>query len=176
MTKPVSNRPWIALLLLLLAPAAVAQPPETFRSLDQQVETLKQEVIDINRELFMLEEELLFPANTQTFFFLSSEGDGLFQLDSVQLSVDGEVVSNYLYTQREVDALARGGVQKLHVQNLKQGTHEVVAIFIGKGPQGRDYRRGAQLNFEKDFDPKYIELKIIESAQKRQPEFQIKEW
>ncbi len=161
---------------LIMSSVALAEDKEEFQSLDEQVEILKKEVISINRELFILEEELLFPANTQTFFFLSMDGDVLFALDSVELKVDGKVVSNYLYTEREVAALAKGGVQKLHTENLKKGEHEIVVVFIGKGPNGRDYRRGANFRFNKDFDPKYIELKISESAKKNQPEFRIKEW
>ena len=139
------------LLVLLFGGQIMAADRERSQSLDEQVETLKKEVISINRELFMLEEELLFPANTQTFFFLSMEGDSYFSLDSVELKVDGKVVSNYLYTDREVAALS-------------------------KGPNGRDYRRGSSHRFAKEFEPKYIELKIIESQQKNQPEFVIKEW
>ena len=179
--KYFSTHQLVGLLILLVhslcpSSAAFAGDKGKFQSLDEQVETLKKDVISINRELFILEEELLFPTNTQTFFFLSMEGAGLFKLDSIELTVDGKVVSNYLYTEREISALAKGGVQKLHVENLKKGEHEVVAIFLGKGPNGRDYRRGASFKFEKSFDPKYIELKIIESEEKIQPEFAIKEW
>ena len=161
---------------LMQSSVLAAETEEKFQSLDEQLETLKKEVISINRELFALEEELLFPANTQTFFFLSMDGDVLFSLDSIELSIDGKVVNNYLYTEREIDALSRGGVQRLHIENLKKGEHEAVAIFIGKGPKGRDYRRGASFKFDKDFEPKYIELKIVESTEKIQPEFIIKEW
>lgn len=169
---------WVLPLTAVLMHASVfaAESEDQFQSLDEQLEALKKEVISINRELFTLEEELLFPANTQTFFFLSTDGDELFSLDSIELSIDGKVVSNYLYTEREIDALARGGVQRLHIENLKKGEHEVVAIFIGKGPKGRDYRRGASFKFDKDFEPKYIELKIVESTEKNQPEFVIEEW
>lgn len=164
------------MLVLLFSAPIIAADKEHAKSLDQQVETLKKDVISINRELFMLEEELLFPANTQTFFFLSMEGDRYFRLDSVELKVDGKVVSNYLYTDREVAALSKGGVQKLHIENLKKGEHEVVVIFTGKGPNDRDYRRGSSYRFAKEFEPKYIELKILESKEKNQPEFVIKEW
>ena len=163
-------------LTLLFSSQIFAADKERFQSLDEQVESLKKEVISINRELFVLEEELLFPANTQTFFFVSMEGDTYFDLNSIELTIDGKVVSNYLYTDREVKALSKGGVQKLHVENLKKGEHEVVVIFIGTGPNERDYRRGSSYKFEKQFEPKYIELKISESQQKNQPEFVIKEW
>jgi len=149
---------------------------EDFQSLDHKVENLKKEVISLNRELFVLEEELLFPATTQTFVFLSMDNDTFFKLDAVELQIDGKTVANHLYTERELKALKRGGVQRLHLANLKQGTHEVVAYFVGVGPNGRDYRRGATYHFDKGFDPKYIEVKIGESTAKEQPEFLIHEW
>ena len=160
--------------------AAVASQPASagadFKSLDGEVQGLKKEVLDLNRDLFMLEEELLFPANTQVAVFLSLDVGTFFELDSVQIKLDNKEVANYLYTDREVDALNRGGVHRVYLGNLKTGKHELVALFIGKGPQGRDYRRGATLKFDKGTDPKYIELQIKDSTGKLQPEFEVKIW
>ncbi len=163
---------------LLLAGVAKAEQAsqQQLQGLGEQVENLKKEVLQLNRDLFVLEEELLFPATTQTTVFLSMDTGVFFKLDSVQLKLDDKVVENYLYTERELKALARGGVQKLHMANLRKGQHELVAVFIGEGPNGRDYRRAASLEFEKGFDPKYIELKISDSSAKQQPEFVISEW
>ena len=158
------------------AEVAEARSREQFRALDEDVQELKKEVLDLNRELFLLEEELLFPANSQVAFFLSMDVGEYFELDSVQLKIDGKEVANYLYTAREVDALARGGVHKVHMANLKTGEHELVAIFTGKGPNIRDYRRGATLMFDKGIGAKYLELEITDRVKKQQPEFIIKEW
>jgi hypothetical protein len=160
------------------APPAVAGAPPAgdFQSLDAKSQTLKREVMDLNRDLFVLEEELLFPASTQLAVFVSMDVGKLFQLDSVQIRLDNEVVANYLYTPRESEALIRGGVQRLHLGNLRAGKHELVAFFTGKGPHDRDYRRGASLVFEKQTGPKYIELQIKDKEKKLQPEFVIKEW
>lgn len=147
-----------------------------FRSLDENVQDLKKEVLDLNRDLFLLEEELLFPANSQVAFFISMDVGEYFDLDSISLKIDGKEVSNYLYTDREVKALLRGGVHRLHMDNLKVGDHELVAVFTGEGPHIRDYRRGATLIFRKGIGAKYVELKISDRAAKQQPEFVIKEW
>ena len=147
-----------------------------FRSLDQDVQALKKEVLDLNRDLFLLEEELLFPANSQVAFFISMDVGEYFDLDAVNLKIDGKEVANYLYTEREVSALHRGGVHRLHMENLKTGSHELVAVFTGKGPSTRDYRRGATMNFDKGIGAKYVELKITDRVTKQQPEFAIKEW
>jgi hypothetical protein len=149
---------------------------QQFRSLDQDVQILKKEVLDLNRDLFLLEEELLFPANSQVAFFLSMDVGEYFELDSVNLKIDGKEVANYLYTEREAGALIRGGVHRLHMANLKTGDHEVIAIFTGRGPHVRDYRRGATITIDKGIGAKYLELEITDRIRKQQPEFVIREW
>jgi len=158
------------------AQASESESRDQFRSLDQDVQTLKKEVLDLNRDLFLLEEELLFPANSQVAFFISMDVGEYFELDSVNIKIDGKEVANYLYTSREADALIRGGVHRVHMANLKTGDHELIAIFTGKGPHVRDYRRGATLTFDKGIGAKYLELEITDRVRKQQPEFVVKEW
>ncbi len=157
------------------APSSGAQA-EDFKSLDQEVQALKKEVLDLNRELFVLEEELLFPANTQVAIFVSMDVGEFFALDSVTLKLDNKEVANYLYTDREAQALLKGGVHRVYIGNLKAGEHELIALFTGQGPHTRDYRRGATVKLEKGVGAKYIELKISDRASKAQPEFVVKQW
>jgi hypothetical protein len=163
-------------VFLLAGPAAVLGLDGDAESLDSEVQDLKGAVLDLNRELFMLEEELLYPANTQVAVFLSMDIGEFFALDSVQLEVDGKQVGNYLYTEREVEALHRGGVQRLFIGNMKTGEHEIVAFFTGVGPHGRDYQRGATLEFDKGIGAKYVELQISDRVSKQQPEFMVSDW
>jgi len=163
------------------APSAPAAAPSDasaadFKTLDQEVQGMKKDVIDLNKDLFVLEEELLFPANTQVAVYVSMDVGAFFALDSVTLKIDNKEVKNYLYTAREADALLKGGVQQLYLGNLKVGKHELVAFFSGKGPVERDYRRGATLKFDKGVGAKYLELKISDKVAKHQPEFLIKDW
>ena len=160
---------------LATTPAAADASPDT-RGLDQEIQDLKKDVVDLNKDLFILEEELLFPANTQVAVFLSVDVGQFFALDAVQLKLDQREVINYLYTPREVEALLKGGVQRLYLGNLKVGGHELVAFFNGKGPNQRAYKRGASLRFEKGVGAKYLELKIDDRQRKLQPEFEIKDW
>jgi hypothetical protein len=159
------------------ASANSAEPaPQDFKSLDQDVQSLKKEVLDLNRELFVLEEELLFPANTQVAVFVSIDVGVFFGVDTLTLKIDNKEVANYLYTEREAQALLKGGVQRVYLGNLKVGEHELVAFFTGKGPHVRDYKRGTSLTFEKGVGAKYLELKITDKKVKEQPEFAVKEW
>ena len=92
------------------------------------------------------------------------------------MTIDGKDIDSYLYTEREVQALLRGGVHRLYLGNLKVGEHELVAIFTGRGPNGRNYRRGADMRFEKTIGAKFLELKISDRESKSQPDFIVTEW
>jgi hypothetical protein len=160
------------------APAAPesGEPPADTRALDETVQDLKKDVVDLNKELFVLEEELLFPANTQVAVFVSMDIGEFFALDALTLKIDNKEVANYLYTPREAEALLKGGVHRVYLGNLKVGEHQLVAFFSGKGPNARDYKRGANLKFEKGVGAKYLELKITDRQRRAQPEFAIKDW
>jgi hypothetical protein len=158
------------------ASAAAASEPAPTGSLDDRVQQTKADVIRLNRDLLVLEEELLFPANTQVAVFVSMDVGLLFDLDSVQIKLDDKVVTTYLYTPLEVQALHRGGVQRVYLGDLKAGSHEIVAFFTGKGPHDRDYKRATTIKFDKTTEPKYIELQIKDVQQKLQPEFDVKVW
>lgn len=159
------------------APSAASQPAAgQGGSVDEQVQSLKSDVLDLNRDLFVLEQELLYPANTQVAVFVAVDAGTFFALDSVQLKIDGKEVADYLYTPREVHALVQGGVQRLYVGNLKAGKHELVAFLTGKGPHNLDYTRGATLDFQKDIGAKYLELTITDDQKKLQPQFRIQDW
>ena len=177
------------LVLVALLPgawAADAAPPDAAASaviaatLDARIEDTKNAVITLNRDLLVLEEELLFPANTQVALFVSMDVGKLFELDSVQIKLDDKLddklVASYLYTPLEVQALHRGGMQRVYLGNLRSGAHELVAFFTGKGPHERDYKRATTVKFDKGSGAKYIELRIQDSMGKLQPEFDVKVW
>ena len=168
---------WLGIALASSARAATAGGEATQAdSVDLDVQTLKKELVDLNKDLFKLEEELLYPASTQVAVFVSVDVGTFFALDSVTLKVDDKEVTNYLYTEREVQALHRGGVQRLYLGNLKAGEHELIALFTGKGPHERDYRRGTTLRIDKGVGASYVELKISDRVASLQPEFVVKVW
>ena len=163
-------------------PAAQAVPTSTAptESVQQpavtpQVENLKVSVLNLNRDLLILEEELLYPPSNQVAIYLSMDLGQFFNLDAVKLEIDNKLVASELYTDKQISALYRGGVQRLYIGNLKAGEHEVSAFFTGRGPQ-QNYKRGAKLVVNKAQTPLVLELKIIDSSAQLQPIFEIKEW
>ena len=142
----------------------------------KKIETLKQDVLTLNRDLLILEEELLYPSSTQVTVFLSLDVGTWFTLDAVKLKIDDKLVASELYTDHQLSALERGGIQRLYQGNLKVGSHEVSAFFTGVGPQGRDFKRAATITIDKADSPTLLELKINDSTASEQAEFSIKEW
>lgn len=169
-------RHWVrlAVLLSLLSPL-LFNPLCALAQETGNVEALKESVLTLNRDLLILEEELLYPASTQVAVYVSMDLGTFFNLDAIKLEIDGQLVASELYTDKQTKALFRGGVQRLYVGNLKTGEHEISAFFIGRGPQ-KDYKRGAKLVISKAQDPVVLELRIVDSTAQLQPEFTIKQW
>lgn len=145
-------------------------------SLKSQVAQLKDEVIQLNRDLFDLEESILHPANTQVAVFLSIKTKQQFVLDSVELKIDGRTATTYLYRENELKALEQGGVQRLYVGNISTGPHKINAVFNGQGTNDRYFRRDKIFRFEKTEKAKFVELSIESGKNKTEPEFRVKEW
>ena len=155
----------LCLIVMGTVPMASAEP------LDNEMEDVKKSLLELKRDLVILEEDLLFPASSQVAVFLSMDVGEFFQLDAVTLKVNGKQVAHHLYTEKQVDALYRGGVQRLFIGNVKQGKNRVTAFFTGRGPSGRDYRRATSVDFDKSFEPAFVELAITDSTAKYQPDF-----
>ncbi|WP_020211004.1 hypothetical protein [Gilvimarinus chinensis] len=162
-------------ILLLLALCLGAAPVFAQASADD-AEALKQSALNLNRDLLILEEELLYPPNSQVAVYLSMDVAEYFALDAVKLKIDDTFVAAELYSEKQVDALIRGGIQKLYIGNVKSGSHEISAFFTGIGPQGQPYKRAAAITIDKSTAPVVLELKIVDSTAKLQPVFEIKQW
>ncbi len=145
-------------------------------ALSQDVEALKQSALELNRDLLLLEEDLLFPASTQVAVYVSVDVGYFFQLDAVKLKIDDQLVASHLYSEKQNSALSRGGIQRLYLGNLKTGTHEITAFFEGIGPHEREYKRGTTFQLQKDQTPTMLEIRIMDSTEAMQPKFDFKEW
>lgn len=167
------------LLLILMFVQLIATPvsaqQETNSANTGQVESLKESVLTLNRDLLILEEELLYPASSQVAIYVSMDLGAYFALDAIKLEIDNKLVASELYTDKQTKALFRGGVQRLYMGNLKAGEHELSAFFTGRGPQ-QDYKRGAKIVITKAQEPVVLELRIVDSSAQLQPVFDIKQW
>jgi hypothetical protein len=137
---------------------------EQMKGLDEQVQEVKSDVLGIAAELSRLEEKLLYPSNTQLAVFVSLAGGDTMRLDAVRIQIDGQPVAHYIYSFKELDALRKGGVQRIYTGNVATGQHQIEVSISGKLPDGQDYDRSEQFAFDKGIEPKLVGLTLASPA------------
>jgi hypothetical protein len=157
----------LALFIIIAATSYAETGSETslnrsgpMQSLDQQVQDIKSDVLEIAAELRALEEKLLYPSNTQVALFVSlSESDDV-ALDSARISIDGQLVAHHIYSFKELDALAKGGVQRIYTGNVTAGDHRLEVAIQGKRSGDRGFESVEQFVFRKEVDPKNVGITL----------------
>ena len=156
----------LAALILLFGcylPAGVTAEGSSgadIRSLDGQVQEIKSDVLNIASELNLLEERLLYPTNTQVALFVAVEEDEKFRLDSVQIEIDGELATHHIYNFQELEALQKGGVQRIYTGNYVTGEHELRVTVLGKLENGEDFSSSDSFSFAKGVKPKSLGITL----------------
>ncbi len=152
------------MVLLICGPFATSGAQnltgEDLRSLDGQVQEIKSDVLSIASELNNLEERLLYPSNTQVAVFVSIAEDETFRLDAVQIEIDGELTMHHIYSFKELEALQKGGVQRIYTGNIATGDHELIVTMIGKLKNGKDFNRSESFSFAKAVEPKTLGITL----------------
>ena len=147
-------------LILSVPGSAEEVSKEQIKGLDEQVQEIKSDVIGIAAALNQLEEKLLYPSNTQVAVFVSLAKGDEFRLDSVEIHLDGDQVVHHLYTFKELEALRKGGVQRIHTGNIRTGAHALQVTMMGKTKGGSDFRETESFKIDKGVGPKIVELTL----------------
>ncbi len=154
----------VALALCLLSRGGAAGAEEVsnaqMQSLDEQVQEVKSDVLRIAAELSRLEEKLLYPSDTQVAIFISLAEDEKSWLDSVQIQIDGELVAHHIYSFKELEALKKGGVQRIYTGNFPTGEHRLEVSVSGKLPSGKDFSGTETFSIKKEVEPKLVGIEL----------------
>lgn len=171
------NRVSIAILMMLSTSLVVAEEitTEQIKGLDEQVQEIKEDVIGIAADLSRLEEKLLYPSDTQVSFFVSIADEDNTTVDAIQLILDDKVIAKHLYTFRELEALRKGGVQRIYTGNIRTGIHELVVTVKGKSSSGGRFNKTAKYKVNKKVRPKIVEVRLDEPGSGEQG-IQFKDW
>lgn len=150
----------IVISVLVLSASAYGQEisREQLKGLDEQVQEIKADVLAIAAELNQLEEKLLYPSNTQVALFVSIGDRETFRLDSVQIELDGKPVAHYIYTFKELEALQKGGVQRIYTGNILSGRHDLQIVMAGKSKGGGNFKKTEKFKMTKAVGPKIVEI------------------
>ena len=154
----------LAMLLCLMPGTFRAQEVnrEQLKGLDEQIQEIKGDVLAIAAELNQLEEKLLYPSHTQVAVFLSVPRDENFQLDAVDILLDGEVVASHLYSYKELEALRMGGVQRIFTGNLNRGEHQLQMTYRAASPGGEALEESASYTLRKDIGPCIVDISLTD--------------
>jgi len=154
----------VILLISVLVFSMSANAQENYRAqikgLDEQVQEIKTDVLSIAEQLNQLEEKLLYPSNTQVAVFISMVGGETFLLDSVEIELDGKPMAHHIYTFKELEALQKGGVQRIYTGNILAGDHDLQVLVLGKSVGGTDFQNTERFKVNKDVGPKIVELSL----------------
>ena len=158
----VTRTPLLLTLFMLLAGVSAAQElsGDEMQSLDGQVQEIKSDVLNIASELNTLEERLLYPSNTQVAVFVSMGENEEFRLDSVEIEINGNLATHHIYSFNELDALRKGGVQRIYTGNVATGSHQVDVTMMGKLKNGNDFTETSSFQFVKDVKPKALGIEL----------------
>lgn len=167
------------LAVIALGAAALAGAQDLsgadMRSLDGQVQEVKSDVLNIASELNNLEERLLFPSNTQVSVFVALAEDEEFRLDAVQVTIDGQLATHHIYSFKELEALQKGGVQRLYTGNVPTGNHEIGVTINGKLKNGNDFSESGSFTFAKGVKPKALGVTLAQPGFGSEP-IQVGDW
>jgi hypothetical protein len=145
------------------------------KGLDEQVQEVKSDVLSIAADLNQLEEKLLYPSDTHLAVFVSLAHGETLRLDAVQIQIDGQLATHYIYSFKELDALRRGGVQRIYTGNIATGTHEIEVSVSGKLANGKDYTQSERFPFTKEIKPKLIGV-MLAGPDAPQPGIHLGDW
>ena len=155
----------IAVLLALnIAVHAEEVSQEEIKGLDEQVQEIKSDVLAIAVELNELEEKLLYPSHTQIAIFVALADGETFRLDAVDIQLDGKPVAHHLYTFKELEALRKGGVQRIYTGNIRTGEHAMQITLLGKSEGGNDFQKTESFTVHKDVGPEIVEITLAQQS------------
>ena len=144
------------------------------QGLDDQVQEIKSDVLGIAAELRRLEEKLLYPSNSQVALFVSLAEGMSFRLDSVRIEMDGELVAHHIYSFKELEALQKGGVQRIYTGNIPTGAHQLEVSIAGKLAGGGDFDGSESFSFRKEVEPRLVGIALSGSG--GNPGVRLEDW
>jgi hypothetical protein len=150
----------VSTLLLTFPVCAQEVTKEQIKGLDEQIQEIKTDVLGIAAELNRLEEKLLYPSDTQVAVFVSLASGEKVRLDSVEIQLGGKPVAHHLYTYKELEALQKGGVQRIYTGNIMTGQHALQVTLLGQTAGGTDFKKTESFNVTKGVGPKIVEFTL----------------
>lgn len=159
-------------LIVLASSVAAAEDAQ----IAQDIDGVKRSVLELNKDLYELEDSLMSPATTRAAFYFSLLHGEYFEPLSVEISGDGMQPVQHIYTERQVSALRMGAVQPLAEINLGPGKHNLRAVVRGVDQLGQNRELVIEQAVEKTDKPLLMEVVISDNAERQSASAELRFW
>ncbi|MCK5383010.1 MAG: hypothetical protein KAJ65_04545 [Gammaproteobacteria bacterium] len=149
---------------------------DRFVKLDSEIQAIKEEILDINQEILLIEELSLYPHGQQMIVLVSVATNSLLRPDSISLQLDGQTVSEHHYSDNEYAAMQAGGVHRLYTGRVDDGEHQLVISVTGEQARGNAFSQQRSVTITKQAGRKYMELHLGPREDTAEPGLTIREW
>lgn len=161
--------------MALAAGTAEDSAAERFAQLDAATEQVLNGVTALGAEMVMLEEARELSPKTQLLLLVSVDPSPFFQLEAVQLQIDGQAVALHQYTEKELQALQQGGSHRLFWGNVPAGRHQLVVSMMGQVPRDPDFQRESSLVIVSGVGRRVVEMRVASGKSQPFPEMSLRE-
>lgn len=147
-----------------------------FQELDAGVEEVLNEVVTLGVDIAVLQEARASSPGNQLWVLVSLDANDAFQLETVQLQIDGRTVVSHQFSDAERQILALGGSHRLLIDGVSASRHRLTATLFGWMSGEPGFQREASLVIVSDVARQMVELRINTDKNQASPELSIKEW
>jgi hypothetical protein len=160
--------------------AGAADPALAQTQLDDEVQTLKRAVLQMESEMQAVETALLHPPQTRVTLFLGVQINHLL-LETLSLQIDDQPAVVHTYTEQQAKNLLKSkGLQRLAPLNAAPGPHRLRVSYTGRYadvPPERAATSGIfESIFDKRLDPLELELRLTRIGRRPEPDMTLTPW
>ena len=160
--------------------AAPPAPDANALKLDQDIQALKDGMLQFNRDAVTLEEDTLYPRHSRASVYLGVRIGGLLMKD-LSLVFDDGIPQTFNFTEEEARALLlNNGLRRMLRANLTPGAHRVRADFTAQYADAKPDAAPLAGHFEAIFDKGHsdtgLELTLGRNTRMARPSLTLKQW
>ena len=85
-------------------------------------------------------------------------------MDALKLELDGNLATHHIYSFNELEALQKGGVQRIYTGNVRTGDHDMQVTVAGQSSDGANYHKMDSFTLNKNVGPKIVELSLTDHS------------
>lgn len=149
----------------------VANEKEDRAVLDQKI---KLDTLQVVKDAKQLIEDVGFPEVSRLKVYISHGAGKYFGLKKVTLVIDSVDKAEFNYTDKQQQALLRGGSNRVYLGSVSEGIHELVVVFEGADRKNNIIKKAETWLFDKKPGEYIVVLNVADDEKALKPQFSFK--